>query len=102
MSYFVFRRLRLRELELTKYNLQFANRALEWAKGIIWDVIVRVENFRFLLDFVVMHIEEKSKTQVIMGRPFLVMGGAPESSKVPSIQYHSSKVYPIDHNTTHS
>lgn len=29
MSYFVFTRLRLRELKPTKYNLQFANRSLE-------------------------------------------------------------------------
>lgn len=40
------------------------------------DVIVRVKKFIFLSDFMIMHMEEKSPMQVILGRLFLEPSGA--------------------------
>lgn len=39
-------------------------------------MVIRVAKFLFLIDFVVMHMEENSNIQAIMGRPFLVSSGA--------------------------
>lgn len=106
---------------------------MEGAIEITRDVILRVENFRFLVDSVIMHMEEELKIQVIMSRPFLATNGtlidvlqgtialrvreekvtirelpctipSPQyptarSLKLPPIKYHSSKVYPTEHDT---
>lgn len=49
---------------------------MEGAREITKGVVVRVAKFRFLVDFVVMHMEDNSNLQVIMGRPFLASSGA--------------------------
>lgn len=46
-------------------------------KGITKDVIVRVEKFIFLTDFVVINMDEKESTmQVFLDRSFLLTSGA--------------------------
>lgn len=46
----------------TRCNLQFTNGSWEGVKGITRDVIVRVEKFRFIVDLVIMHMEEVANT----------------------------------------
>lgn len=76
MSLSIFKRLGLGKLQLTCCNLQFVNGTLEGALGITRDVVIRVEMFRFLVDFMVMDMGENSNIQVIMGRHFLASSGA--------------------------
>ena len=40
--------------------------------GVIQDVLVRVQQFTFPVDFVVMDIEEDTKIPLILGRPFML------------------------------
>jgi len=48
---------------------------IAYPNGIIEDVSVRVDKFIiFLVDFVVMEIEEDEKGLIILGRPFLAIG----------------------------
>lgn len=46
------------ELKSTTYLLQFANKSLEHSRGIIEGVLVKVDKFTLLDDFVVLNIEE--------------------------------------------
>ena len=45
-------------------------------EGILEDVLVKVGNFVFPMDFVVMQMEEDTQVPLLMGRPFLATGAA--------------------------
>ena len=47
------------------------DRSLTFPKGIIEDVLVKVDKFIFLVDFVVLDMEEDMAAPIILGRPFL-------------------------------
>ena len=52
-------------------TLQLVDHSTKKPHGIIEDVLVKVEKFIFLVDFVVLDFEEDSKCPLILGRPFL-------------------------------
>ena len=55
------------------YHLDSANTQPE---GILEDVLIKVEKFIFLVDFVVMDIEEDRQVPLVLGKPFLATGVA--------------------------
>jgi hypothetical protein len=60
--------------------LQLADRSIKKPKGIIEDVIIMVDKFFFLVDFIVLEIEPvphpEKLISVILGRPFLATTNA--------------------------
>ena len=76
MSYSVAKRLNLGEIEPTALSLQMADRSLTYPKGIIEDVLVKVDKFIFPVDFVVLDMEEDKAAPIILGRPFLATSQA--------------------------
>ena len=50
------------------------NISLTFSKGIIEDVLFKVDKFIFPVDFVVLDIEEDREAPIILGRPFLATG----------------------------
>ena len=52
------------------------DRSLTFPKGIIKDVLVKVDKFIFPMDFVVLDIEEDMTAPIILGRQFLAIGQA--------------------------
>ena len=76
MSYLVAKKLNLGEIESTALSLQMAHRSLTYPKGIIEDVLVKVDKFIFPMDFVVLCMEEDKATLIILGRPFLATSQA--------------------------
>ena len=76
MPYFLAKRLNLGEIELTALSLQMADRLMTSPKSIIEDVLIKVEKFIFLVDFVVLDMEEDEKVPLILGRPFLAISRA--------------------------
>ena len=76
MPYSVAKRLNLEDIESTTLSLQMANRSLTYPKGIIEDVLVKVDKFIFPVDFIVLDMEEDKATSIILGRPFLATGQA--------------------------
>ena len=72
----VAKRLSLRELTPTAMTLQTANRTLAHPEGILKDVLIKVGKFVFLMDFVVINIEEDKQVPLLLGRPFLATGAA--------------------------
>ena len=72
----VVQRLSLGELTPTRITLQMADRSMAQPEGILEDVLVKVGKFVFLVDFVVMKIEEDTQVPLLLGRPFLATGAA--------------------------
>lgn len=67
----VFKKLGLEKVKSTRVTLQLADRSLTYPRGIIEDVLVKVDKFIFLADFVVLDTEEDQEIPLISGRPFL-------------------------------
>ena len=53
-----------------------ANITMAQPEGILEDVLIKVENFIFPIDFVVIDIEEDKQVPLLLGRPFLATGAA--------------------------
>ena len=45
-------------------------------RGVLKDVLVKVDNFIFPVDFIVLDKEEDKEIPIILGRPFLVTSRA--------------------------
>ena len=72
----VVQRLNLGELTPTAITLQMADRSMTQPEGILEDVLVKVWKFIFLVDFVIMKMEEDTQVPLLLGRPFLATGAA--------------------------
>ena len=72
----VVQRLSLGELTPTTIILQMADRSMAQPEGVLEDVLVNVGKFIFLVDFVVMKMEEDNQVPLLLGRPFLATGAA--------------------------
>ncbi|XP_062089761.1 uncharacterized protein LOC133796307 [Humulus lupulus] len=64
------------EARPTSITLQLVDRSLTHPKGIIEDILVKVDKFNFLADFIVLDMEEDEDVPIILGRPFLATGQA--------------------------
>ena len=67
----VVKRLSLGELTPIAMTLQMADNSMVQPKGILEDILIKVGKFIFLVDFVVMNIEEDKQVPLLLGRPFL-------------------------------
>ncbi|KAK5771659.1 hypothetical protein PVK06_047893 [Gossypium arboreum] len=71
MPYKMFQQLGLRKPKQTRMSIQLADKTIRFPRGIIEDVLVKVDKFIFPVDFVVLDIEEDNNTPLILRRPFL-------------------------------
>jgi hypothetical protein len=79
LPYSVFQSLNLCELKLTFVTLLLADRSIKVLRGIVEDVLVQVDKFIYLVDFVVLDtqpVETRNSIPVILGRPFLATSNA--------------------------
>ncbi|GJT22957.1 reverse transcriptase domain-containing protein [Tanacetum coccineum] len=67
----IYKQLGLEALTPTRMTLELANRSISHPMGIAEDVVVRVDGFTFLADFVVVNFEPDPRVPIILGRPFL-------------------------------
>ncbi|XP_063949903.1 uncharacterized protein LOC135152745 [Daucus carota subsp. sativus] len=70
----VFKKLGLPEPKPTNMYLQLADRSITYPRGIVEDVLVKVDKLIFPADFVILDFEEDKKIPIILGRPFLATG----------------------------
>jgi len=75
-----YQQLRLGELNPTKVTIQLADRSVKIFKEKITDVLIRVEEFIYPIDFIVLETRPesnlRSQTPVILGHPFLATANA--------------------------
>ncbi|GJR08224.1 reverse transcriptase domain-containing protein [Tanacetum coccineum] len=67
----IYKKLELEALTPTRMTLELANRSITHPMGIAEDVVVRVDGFTFLVDFVVVNFNPDPRVPIILGRPFL-------------------------------
>ncbi|GJX23567.1 reverse transcriptase domain-containing protein [Tanacetum coccineum] len=67
----IYKQLGLGALKPTRMTLELANRFVTHPMGIAEDVVVRVDGFTFLADFVVVNFKPDPRVPIILGRPFL-------------------------------
>ncbi|XP_047262414.1 uncharacterized protein LOC124895913 [Capsicum annuum] len=67
----VFRKLGLGAPKPTTMRLLMADRLIKKPVGVLYDILVRVDRFIFLSDFMILDCEVDHEVPVIIGRPFL-------------------------------
>ena len=72
----IIKKLNLGEARPTTVTLQLAHKSLTHPRGIIEDVLVKVDKFIFPADFTISDMEKVKEVPIILGRPFLAMGKA--------------------------
>jgi hypothetical protein len=80
LPYSVYQQLGLGELKPTTVILQLADRSIKKPRGVIEDVIIKVDKFFFPVDFIVLDTEPIPHLErlipVILGLPFLAIANA--------------------------
>ena len=80
LPYSVYKQLGLRELKPTNITLSLADRSVKIPKGIVEDVLVKVDKFYYPVDFRVLDMERvaegTNQVPIILGRPFLATSNA--------------------------
>ena len=72
----IYKKLGLGDSKPTAIWLLMADRTVKRPIGILHDVLVKVESFIFLTDFVILDCEIDFEVPIILGRPFLSTGRA--------------------------
>ncbi|GKE35435.1 reverse transcriptase domain-containing protein [Tanacetum coccineum] len=67
----IWKKLSLPELTQTRITLELADRSITHPKGLAEDIFVKVGNFHFPTDFVVVDFETDPRVPLILGRSFL-------------------------------
>ena len=80
LPYSVYKQLGLGELKPTNITLSLVDRSVKIPKGMVEDVLVKVEKFYYPVDFVVLDTEPiasgANHVPIILGRPFLATANA--------------------------
>jgi hypothetical protein len=80
LPYAIYLQLGLGDLKPTAITLQLADRSMKRPRGIIEDVLIKVDKFYFPVDFIVIDTEPMrdgvNQIPVILGRPFLATANA--------------------------
>ena len=75
----VYKKFWIGELKPTSVILQLADRSVKTPRGLIEDVLVRVNQCYFPVDFLILDMEpsqELNQNPIILGRPFLATANA--------------------------
>ncbi|XP_016199749.1 uncharacterized protein LOC107640764 [Arachis ipaensis] len=70
------RRLSIEEVKPTQMSLELVDRSLVIPKGVIENLLVRVGNFIFPTNFVILDLGEEGNDSIVLGRPFLATARA--------------------------
>ena len=69
-------RLGLGKTSPTKISIQLADRSVKYPQGVAENLLVKVDNFVYPADFVILDMEEDTEVPLILGRPFLATAQA--------------------------
>ena len=71
MSFSILQKLGLKEPTPFNMILQLTDRSITYPRGILKDVLLKVDKFIFLVDFVVLDMKEDHMVLLILGKSFL-------------------------------
>jgi hypothetical protein len=73
----VYQQMGLGDLKPTSITLQLANHSVRTPKGMVEDVLIKIENFYYLVDFIILDtkptLHPDNGISIILGRPFLAI-----------------------------
>ncbi|GKD97966.1 retrovirus-related pol polyprotein from transposon TNT 1-94, partial [Tanacetum coccineum] len=76
MPFSIFKRLGMGNPKPINMMIEMVDRSMQSLKGIVENVLVKIHNFIFPVDFVILDIIEDDKVPIILGRPMLVTAHA--------------------------
>ncbi|GJV77262.1 reverse transcriptase domain-containing protein [Tanacetum coccineum] len=76
MPYTMYEKLGLGEPKPTRMSLELADISIQYPWGIAKDVLINLDKFVLLIDFVILDMREDSRILIILGRPFLATARA--------------------------
>ncbi|XP_076930557.1 uncharacterized protein LOC143595421 [Bidens hawaiensis] len=76
MPYSVFGKLDLGEPKPTRMSIQLADRSVKYPRGIVENMLVKIDKFVFPVDFVILDMDEDKNVPLILGRRFLATARA--------------------------
>ena len=80
LPYSMYKQLGLGELKPTNITLSLADRSVKIPKGIVEDVLVKIDKFYYPVDFLVLDTEPMAESTnqvpIILGRPFFATSNA--------------------------
>ncbi|GJZ18021.1 reverse transcriptase domain-containing protein, partial [Tanacetum coccineum] len=71
MPYTMYEKLGLGEPTPTRMSLELADRSIQYPRGIVKNVLIKVDKLVLLIDFVILDMLKESRILIILGRPFL-------------------------------
>ncbi|GJV08222.1 reverse transcriptase domain-containing protein [Tanacetum coccineum] len=71
VPYSLYAKLSLETLKPTKMSVGLADKSFQHPIGIAENMLIEVGKFTFLVDFIILEMEEDSKVPLILGRPFI-------------------------------
>ncbi|GKB44142.1 reverse transcriptase domain-containing protein [Tanacetum coccineum] len=71
MPYTMYKKLSLGEPKATRMSLELTDWSIQYLRGIIEKVLIKVDKFVLPIDFVILDMPEDSRVPIILGRPFL-------------------------------
>ncbi|GKD56956.1 DNA-directed DNA polymerase [Tanacetum coccineum] len=76
MPYTMYEKLGLGEPKPTRMSLELADRSIQYPRGIVENVLIKLDKFVLPIDFVIFDMPEDSRIPIILGRPFLATARA--------------------------
>ncbi|GKA74868.1 DNA-directed DNA polymerase [Tanacetum coccineum] len=73
VPYMMYEKLGVWEPKPTRMSLELADRSIQYSRGIIENVLIKVDKFILLIDFVILDMPEDSRVSIILVRPFLAI-----------------------------
>ncbi|XP_039146788.1 uncharacterized protein LOC120284029 [Dioscorea cayenensis subsp. rotundata] len=71
MAYNLFLKLGLEDLRPTRMTLQLSDRSVRKTRGVVEDVLVKVDKLIILVNFVILDMDDNVKVPLFLGHPFL-------------------------------
>ncbi|KAK1419647.1 hypothetical protein QVD17_28881 [Tagetes erecta] len=71
MPYSLYQKLDLGDPTPTRMSISLADRSVKYPRGIVENLLVKVDKFVFPVDFVILDMEADDQVPLILGRPFL-------------------------------
>ncbi|XP_057723798.1 uncharacterized protein LOC130939728 [Arachis stenosperma] len=76
MSLSLMKKLAIEKVKPTRMSLQMAERSHKIPNGVVENLLVKIGEFIFPADFVILDMEEEGHSSIILGRPFLATARA--------------------------
>ncbi|PWA82953.1 zinc knuckle CX2CX4HX4C [Artemisia annua] len=94
MPFSMYKRLSLGPIRPVCMTIEMADRTVSIPKGIVDSVLVKIDEFTFSVNFVILNMEEDSKLPIILGRPLLAIAHAMIDvfNKLISLTFNDKKI----------